>query len=87
MDFEPEIISKGLSPNSDTSDLVLYGLYHHFYLSLSESINDRLDRIKPSLEKIPALKPDGTPRMLMKKGIGLVPYPPVLPTYSTSIEH
>ena len=78
-------------PNMDYKEVIKNKYWNLIFILLNIEITryleEDLEVLNKSVERIPALKEDGTPRMLMKRGVGLVPYPPVLPTYSTPIEH
>lgn len=74
-------------PGDSTEDLCVLAVWSELQKFFFEFLNEDCAKVTQALERVPALKPDGTPRMLMKRGVGLVPYPPVLPTYSTTIEH
>jgi len=51
------------------------------------NIREDLLKLEMATAKVQPLKEDGTPRMLMKRGVGLVPYPLVMPTYSFPISY
>lgn len=87
LDFELSVLRTRRLPGDSTEDLCVLAVWSEFQKFFFEFLNEDLIKITQSLERIPALKPDGTPRMLMKRGVGMVPYPPILPTYSTTIEH
>lgn len=73
-------------PSMSPVDLCVLRIYQLFLDGLYQPLSEDLEKIREACQKVPALKPDGTPRMLMVRGKGLVPYPPVYPTYSTPIE-
>lgn len=73
-------------PVMSSVDLLVLRIYQLFLEGIYTPISEDYDKIRETCQKVPALKPDGTPRMLIQRGVGLVPYPPVYPTYSTPTE-
>ena len=73
-------------PVMGSVDLLVLRIYQILLAGIYDPLLEDFEKIREACQKVPALKPDGTPRMLMKRGVGLVPYPPVYPTYSTPTE-
>lgn len=73
-------------PLMDPVDLLVLRIFQLLLDGVYTPLQEDVEEIRETCQKVPALKPDGTPRMLMKRGVGLVPYPPVYPTYSTPTE-
>jgi hypothetical protein len=87
LDYDLSVIQTRRLPGDSTEDLCVLAVWSELQKFFENFLSEDLATVTQALERVPVLKPDGTPRMLMKKGMGLVPYPPVLPTYSTTIEH
>lgn len=77
------VLSVKLAP-TDTSLLILQTFLALF---AKVKLKEVVTLVEESTKKIPALNERGEPRMLMKRGVGLVPYPPVMPTYSHPISY
>jgi hypothetical protein len=66
---------------------VLSLLWINLSLALKLELTEDISKLMLATAKITPLKEDGTPKMLMKRGVGLVPYPPIMPTYSHPISY